>query len=138
MVFYFGYGANKDIEMIEAIVGRRPESEKAVLKDFELCIQNWEEIPEKAKEDLKKVWNKKFRSYVIKPSKGKEVAGTLWNITEQEHKHIAKWEMHNMWYEPVKIKVNGKKAITEVFHFNYNAYLNDKNKMLEVARKTRL
>lgn len=136
-MYYFGYGANKDIEMLEAIIGRRPEGEKAVLKDFELCIQKWEEIPEKARETLKKHWNKDFRSYVIKPSKGKQVSGMLWNITESEHKHIEKWELHNIWYEPVKIKLNGKNAVTEVFNSHYNAYINDKKKMLEVAIKER-
>lgn len=41
--------------MIEAIIGRRPDGENGKLKDFELCIQEWEEIPEKARETLKNV-----------------------------------------------------------------------------------
>lgn len=73
--------------------------------------------------------------------------------------------MHNVWYEPIKIKVNRKNSLTEIckesfkkndsythhfiysikfkfnemimFHSHYNAYLNDKKKMLEVARKER-
>lgn len=153
MVYYFAYGANRNPEMIKAIIGRIPVGFSYILEDYELCIQNWKDINLKAIEILKNVgWGKSFKSYSIRYAKGSEVKGRIWKITEREHKHIANWELHNIWYSPIKIKreIKGRKCVlrTEVIdnkdiplakdQYDYPDFPVNKRKILEVAKMTRI
>jgi len=153
LIYYFGYGANVDADMLEAIIGRRPEGKLAKLKSFELCVQHWHEIEEKVRNLLAKYWNESFRSYSIRPAESEEVQGIVWEITEQEHKRIGKWELHKLWYMPTKVFVESEGRIVEAMTEIINdkslrtaleihgescpVFLNDKNKMLNTARKER-
>src|SRR3989344_9531308 len=150
---YFGYGANKTKDMIKSMIGRVPESNPAVLENFELCIQDFDEIKSpKVKKILKKVgWNSRFKTYCIRRAKGKKVYGTLWKTTKKEHELIDNWEIHKIWYTCTKIIVKSKgknfHALTEIiddkklkpsrFGKRYPAFLNNKARMLRIARQLR-
>ncbi|MBS3168639.1 gamma-glutamylcyclotransferase [Candidatus Woesearchaeota archaeon] len=154
-ILYFGYGANKNIDMIEAIIGRKPKGTPAKLKDYELCIQVWNEIPRKIKSILFECgWDDKFQTYCIRSKKGKEVWGTLWELTQAERDLIGHWEMHGIWFKPINVEVetfDGKnfQAETEIINdqtikkivkgdTDYNPFPVEKQKILEIATKIRL
>lgn len=152
MIYYFAYGANRNPEMIEAIIGRKPKGFVYILRDYELCIQEWGDISPRVKRILEKVgWGKSFKSYSIRYARGKEVQGRIWEISKKEHKHIANWEMHNLWYSPIRKvkKINGKKRTvqTEVINdknikglkdqYGYKDFPVNKHKILSIARKVR-
>lgn len=148
-ILYFGYGANSSPDMIEAIIGRRPSGSWAKLMDYELFIQDWQDIPEGNRKILQQNWGQDFKSYCIRPKEGKAVVGQIWIITKLERGLIKEWEF---WYTPIMVKLeieNGKvvDAETEMIDNQkigysangerYDAFLNDKELMLSVARSTR-
>lgn len=152
-VNYFGYGANAHKEMMKALIGREPEGYRCVLKEYGLFLQSWSEIPRKAREILKKSWNKDFSSYIVVPCKGVLTWGKVWKLTREERKIVGEWEIHNIWYTPIKVHVyneKGKKvaAETEIIPIfkttqkaiqtkRYKNFLNKKKKMLKLARDVR-
>lgn len=153
MIYFFGYGADKDADMMKAIVGRVPKGEKATVSGFELCIQSLADIPYAAQKFVKQSWNHSFLSYAMRPAKDMEsvVTGTMWELTPLERKLIDNWELTGLWYDvffiaksaphPVNIELqiiqnqpirsieNGK---------HYKTFLNSKEKMLETANKLRI
>lgn len=153
-VQFFGYGANRDPDMIRAIIGRLPEGYPAVLQGFELCIQTWEEIPERARKILSYSWDESFRSYALRPTRkfSEKVKGVIWLISREERRLIDNWELNGIWYHvyllkflkpagqisEIEIQVvndpNIKKKVNGIFYKNF---LNDKEKMLQVAEKVR-
>lgn len=62
---YFGYGANRDPEMMEALLGRIPEGRPAKLFSHRLYIQPWEEIPVEVRKELTPPWDTAFKSYIV-------------------------------------------------------------------------
>src|SRR3989338_899309 len=118
-VFYFSYGSNLYPEMIKAIICRKPNGFKYELKGYELCLQNWNEIPKKARKVLKRFWDKSFKSYILVKSPKKSVNGIIWKISKEEHELIGQWELHGLWYTPItlKRKIGNKNVIlkTEIF-----------------------
>ncbi len=153
-IFYFGYGANKDPDMIAAIIGRKPEGEPAILEGWELCIQEWTDIPEKPREILVRAgWDEKFRSYSIRRAEREQVAGTLWELTQEEREGVADWELIEFgWYERAEVAVQTRegqtaRAQTEVVDkpgiekaadgINYETFLNRREDMLRVAESAR-
>ncbi|MEK6845878.1 MAG: gamma-glutamylcyclotransferase family protein [Nanoarchaeota archaeon] len=154
-VLYFGYGANKNPEMIAAIIGRKPCGFPAKLFNYGLFIQSWKDIPVKARKILRETssFEEGFKSYCISPSKGKSTQGMVWTITRLERQLIGAWELHGVWYKPIVVDVttlNGKiikNVETEVIRSKeikqfmlgnrYKAFPNDQRIMLMEARKTR-
>ena len=145
-ILYFGYGANSSGEMMEAIIGRKPVGFPAILNRHELCIQHWEEIPENVRKELS-LWSSDFRSYCIRPGK-ETVKGNVWILTEKERELVGNWEMHGLWYQPIQVELKREgeklKAQTEMIDdpklkkvdgCSYTVFLNNKEKMLEVAGK---
>jgi hypothetical protein len=148
-VKYFGYGANRSSEMMEAIIGRKPEGYSAKLRGYELCVQEWEEIPEETREILSNNWGSDFRTYCIRPKEGSLVTGQIWLLTEAERELVNNWEF---WYEPIEVQVEGREGTisgieTEMINDpkisqvvegeNYPTFLNKKERMLEVATRVR-
>lgn len=147
MINYFGYGANSTPEMMEAIIGRIPEGKPAILSSYELCIQTWNEISEKVRKILQTGWSSDFKTYCIRPKKGKEVVGTLWKITDDEREIVSKWEF---WYEKIDVVIKvGKDNIdaqTEMIDDqnikevvggkNYNPFPVPKQEILAHAKKS--
>lgn len=153
-IIYFGYGANVSAQMINALLGRVPESFPARLDGYGLFIQDWNDIPNPAKRELS-VWDKGFRSYIAVPLKGSAIFGRAWFLAEMERAIIGEWELHNKWYKPISVKINDNMghvfdAQTEiilpygnlkkqmpVIVRNYPFFLNSKEKMLRIARQVR-
>lgn len=116
-VLYFGYGANRDPRMIEAITGNKNLVGKpAVLKDWELCVQRFDQIPSEIipsapapfspQDAVRRSWNEDFSTYVIRPAKGKEVHGTMWELTPQDRELLRDWELIDFgWYKGVSVEI---------------------------------
>lgn len=152
-MFYLGYGANSDQDMINAITGRVLSGQKAHITGFELCVQKLENVPEIPRKILKRAWGDSFESYVIKEGLGR-VYGTLWEMTTIDRDHISKWELiPEGWYTPVNVEAileDGSKvrSATEMIvdqtvnrvvdGKNYKTYLMDKRKMIASARVCRV
>ncbi len=151
-IIYFGYGANKNLEMIEAIVGRKPKGMPGILEGYELFVQSWDEIEKNIRKRLESSWSSDFRTYCIRHGKG-NVSGTIWFLTKKERESVRRWEMVGSWYTQVPVEIKKKngeiiKGETEIVDdpkigelvngMRYPAFLNSKKKMLDVARKDRL
>ncbi len=128
-VLYFGYGVNKDWQMMEMITKNRALSgTPAVLKDWELCVQRIDQVPDVVVPDspapvsprqiLKGSWpneGRDFVSYTIRPAEGKEVHGTLWELTEEERELVRNWELIDFgWYKDAVVKVEVDGQVVEV------------------------
>lgn len=102
-ILYFGCGANRDVRMIAAILGKPASKLKgtpAVLQDYELAVQRLDQVPIHARERLQTSWDKNFESYVIRPRPTGQVKGTIWELTKEERDRIRHWELIDFgWYE---------------------------------------
>lgn len=153
-VQYFGYGANRSPEMMEAIIGRVPEGFPAKISGFELCVETWDDIPEPARHILSGSWDNTFRSYCVRPSGNlrSSVKGHVWKLTREERRLVDNWEMTGLWYNvfifqypvspnqevQIEIQVIDDPKVKKVFSGQrYKTYLNKPKKMLEIAKKTR-
>jgi len=151
---YFGYGANKDPDMIGAIIGRVPDNEPAVLENYALVIQQYGQIPGEVISILGHNWSDEevanFMTYAIRPQNGEKVPGTLWKrITSDERALIDDWEINDgLWYQKRTVEVIAGgvalNASTEIIDDptlplaldvapELPTFLNDKARMLEVA-----
>ncbi len=120
-VLYFGYGANRDIRMMEAITGNKNlNGQPADLKGFTLVVQRKNQIPDTVLTDapaplsprsLLEDWPDNFESYNIKPgAETDEVSGTIWELTPLERDLVRDWELIDFgWYKDLE----NLKAITQ-------------------------
>lgn len=154
-ILYFGYGANSQREMMEAITGNKSlVGQPAVLGGFKLCIQKMDQIPDSVRNILQENWGKDFETYIIKHGKETdEVAGTVWELTDQERELVRDWELIDVgWYKDIKGKalVNGRgvdiqtegfregqEVDREVDGRNYPPFLNRLEDFQRVATKAR-
>ncbi len=93
-VNYFGYGANADLKMMQAITGRadfigRP----AILTGHRLGIQRLDQVPIVPRRILEEAWGPSFQTYVAVPESGSMINGVLWRIDEEARKLIRNWEL---------------------------------------------
>lgn len=157
VVTYFGYGANAHPDMMKEMVGRMPEGQPATLRDYELIVQQAHEIPQEVQEILAGSWTPEelsvFETYAIRPQPGEKVEAWAWKLTPKERAYVDEWEMNDgLWYRKtdVAIAVGGLvvPATTEIIDDpllaraidlrpDLPAFLNNKERMLEVARQTR-
>lgn len=164
-IIYAAYGANRDLEMMRHIIGGEPkileDNQMCYIKDYELCIQSYDEVPEICfdgseygnKSDLIDGWGEKardFQTYVIRPKHGAKVAAKLYEITGRQHSLIRSWEN---WFKPILVEVetpDGRSVMakTECLWedqtasdtadgLNYDEYLLDRNDMWRVADSAR-
>lgn len=150
-IYYFAYGANSYPEMIKSIIGRAPSGFKYELKGYRLGLQKWKDIPQKVKTILMRWWSKDFSSYSIMKSKEHSVIGRIWKITRKERELVGNWELHNIWYKPIKIKrkINKRLIILETEMISkgllnhaknnkpYYYFPVNKKQILHVAKKVR-
>ncbi len=154
LIEFFGYGTDRDPEMMKTIIGRLPKGYPATIEGFELCVQSWDEIPEEARKILSPPWDNNFKSYVLRPTlkQNKRVRGTVWLITPQERKLIDNWELVGKWYhvfvlrinthdnlpKQIEIQVIYDQNIKKVVHGEYyRNYIASKSKILDLAEKAR-
>lgn len=165
-ILYFGYGANSQREMMEAITGNKNlVGQPGVLKGFKLCIQRMDQVPDSVfpdspapvspKKILKESWGKDFEAYIIKLGADKdEVFGTVWELTPQERELVRDWELIDFgWYKDFKGKAvtvdgktvdiqteglrEGQEIDREVDGKNYPPFLNRFEDFQRVAEKAR-
>lgn len=167
-ILYAGYGANRDPQMIMAIVGDTPKTLGTVcIQDVELCVQRIEQItdntvdtapaPLSPKHIIDGAWGEQadFETYAIRPAQGSTVSATLFELTPLQRALVAEWELIEFgWYDRMQVDVDledGTKiqAETEGFVSNqdidrtvdgrhYENFLADPRAMLETAEKARL
>jgi hypothetical protein len=165
-VLYFGYGANSQREMMEAITGNKNlAGQPGVLKGFKLCIQKIDQVPDSVfpgspapvspKKILKDSWGEDFETYIIKPGEETdEVTGTIWELTPLERELVRDWELVDFgWYKDMKGKAvtldgedivvqteglrEGQEIDREVNDKNYKPFLNRLEDFQRVAEKSR-
>ncbi|MFA7209239.1 MAG: hypothetical protein WC120_03050 [Parcubacteria group bacterium] len=101
---YFGYGTNRDLEMMSAMVGREKiEGVKGKLLGFELCVQKIDDIPGEIigtapsrlspREIVSKAFDDNFELYIIRPKVNAVTYGTIWKLTEEEYGLVRDWEL---------------------------------------------
>jgi hypothetical protein len=164
---YFGFGTNKDLEMMEHMIGRKNiQGEKGKLFGYELCVQRGaqfrEEIPENSvlgispRTLIVNSWGPEFKMYVSRPNPEGIIFGTIWDITEDEFQLVREWEMVDYGaQEDVKALASNSKGemvgvITQSFinsptpeiesvitDENYNPYIESKEAMLNKADQVR-
>lgn len=157
---YFGYGANRDFQMMAAITGNENLTGRlAEIRGYELCVQEFDQVPTSVQGILREAgWNNKnFSTYVIRPKEGSVVYGMIWELTGEERSLVKNWEIIGPWYKEIRCEVMGNvitgekkriQAITEqlgdgqeidrvVDGRTREIFLNNRDMMFEVAKKAR-
>ncbi len=167
MLYYFGFGTNKDLAMMQHMIGRDDiEGRPGKLLGYEVCIQKTSqfrtEIPPKT--PLKKSprdliiasWGPDFEMYVSRPNPNAVAHGTIWKITLEELELVREWEIvdYGAQEDGCGTAVNEKgesfKVITQSFMkepyeidrvvvgSDYEPYIWSKEAMLKKADEVRL
>lgn len=167
MVKYFGYGSNRNEEMMAAIVGNKNlKGVPGRLIGFELCIQRLEDIPDNIGEKspvkisprqvIKNNFGDFFELYICRINPEAEVFGTIWDLTEEERNLVKDWEMLDFgMQEEIKgvaienetgkiFSVSTEGLLDPAIHVNkviaggeYDDFIVSKEKIIEVANKSR-
>lgn len=165
---YFGFGTNRDLEMMAHMVGREDISgEPGKLIGYELCIQRGKqfrnEIPKTSSLGISprtlvvNSWGPEFKMYVSRLNPDGVIYGTIWDITPEEFELTREWEMvdYGAQEDAKGIAVNSKGEIIEVITQsflnppipeidkvitgeNYEPYIASKEAMLKKADEVRL
>lgn len=164
-VYYFGYGANRDLAMMTAITGKENLLGKpGVLKGYTLCVQKLGQIPDNIlptspvqvspRTIIEEGWPETFESYIIKPDPEGEVQGTIWELDPQDRALVREWELIDFgWYQDIKTKATaedgteieieteglreGQQVDREVDGKNYETWLNRPEDFAKVAVRAR-
>lgn len=131
---------------------------EAVLEGYELCVQDFADVPSRSQEILRKSWGDKadtLKFYVIRPKEGGVVKGRVSLLTEQGYDLVRNQELVEFgWRDevdgevlssgkgekiPIKTEVLGVgQEVTSVVNgMNSSPFLNDKETTLKIAEKTR-
>jgi hypothetical protein len=154
-VYFFGYGADREPEMIRAITGRKPRViGQALLYDYELRVQGLDEVTARGlnpQKILRNAWGDSFRSYVIVPSPGAVVSGTLFKISLHNRHLVDEWELIELgWYDKAFISVktvnsgreyqaetqvlgSGQHASRQADGLLYKSWLQPKQRFISIA-----
>lgn len=161
---YFGYGTNRDHDMMAAMIGRNNLSGvKGIIFDYELVIQNLEHIPDKIlptapvarspREIMKTALGDNAKLYIIRPKPGAITYGTIWQITPEEYEMVWDWELLDFgMQEDMQVlgqTETGKKITVQTHGSNdpnlpmgiaitgedYQDYVVPKEEILETARR---
>ena len=134
---YFGYGTNRDHDMMAAMIGRNNLSGvEGIVFDYELGVQNLEHIPNKIlptapasrspREIMKTALGDDAKLYIIRPKTGATTYGTIWQITPEEYEMVRDWELLDFgMQEDIKVMAQTKtgKKITAQTHGSNNSKL---------------
>jgi len=166
IVKYFGFGSNKDLDMMTHMVGRLDlKGEPGILFGYELCIQKTKNIRDiipsyspisiSPREIIRKGFGDSFELYIARPQPDSVIKGTIWDLTVEELNLVKEWELVNYgMQEEVKaiasdlkgdiINVETQALIRPpvdvdrvIKEPDYPAYIVDKSKMLDVADRVR-
>jgi hypothetical protein len=116
-VEFFAYGPDADLDVVTAMIGRKPLSARpAVLEGFRLGIQNIDDIPDvkvrglqgTARQMIRKMWKDDvpdFEMYVVRKGKG-QVKGIVYTMRKEDMEIVKDWELvASKWYSIVEGKV---------------------------------
>ncbi|MBI4276645.1 gamma-glutamylcyclotransferase [Candidatus Uhrbacteria bacterium] len=103
-VRYFGFGTNRDHDMMAHMIGRAPiHGEYGTLFGFELCVlrgRQFRDIVPKAspltmspRAIIVGTWGPDFLMYVSRPNPTGSIAGMIWDMTPEEFQFVREWEM---------------------------------------------
>lgn len=91
-IFFFGYGANRDLYRLKEILGNTPEGgQGAFIEGFNLAVQNLDQIPPETREILRRVWGDEFHAYTLQKGDG-FVEGRIWILDERDLEKLQQWE----------------------------------------------
>lgn len=167
IVYYFGFGTNKDLDMMAHMIGRNDiKGEAGRLIGFDVCIQRADqfrtEIPETSplpvapKDLILNSWGPNFEMYVSRPNPEGVAYGTIWEITPEELELVREWELvdygaqEDAWGIAFNSKGEVFQVITQSFMHppadidrvvedsDYEAYIWSKEAMLKRADELRL
>jgi len=101
MIKYFGYGSNKDLDMMTHMVGRDDlKGEPGKLLGYELCVQRLDQIRDKKpvspREIVRSGFGDTFYLFVAREKPGSEINGTIWDLTPEELELVKNWEMTDL------------------------------------------
>ena len=153
---YFGYGSNKDLDMMVHIVGRHNlKGEPGKLLDYELCVQKLDQIrdctPVSPREIIRKNFGESFELFIARPKNGGEAYGTIWDLTLQELELVKNWEMIELGMQEeasamaidsdgntisveIQAVINPPAAVDRIIAgSNYEPYIVPKEKMLRAS-----
>jgi hypothetical protein len=155
-VYLFGYGADREPELIRAVTGRKPwVVGTALLEGYELRVQRLDEVTGRggsAQKILRRVWGDGFISYAIVPRDGGVVRGTLYKLSLHDRHLIDAWEMVDLgWYNKAFVEVSlgsgkvygaetqvlgpNQEASQAVDGLDYSSWLLPKDHMLRAAAR---
>lgn len=167
IIKYFGFGTNKDLDMMVHMVGRgNLVGEPGKLIGYEVCIIvakniKREHIPPESplKVSPKKIiidnWGDDFPMYYSRPNPNAVAYGTIWDLYEDEIELVKEWELvdYGLQEEVNAMAMNNKGDLIQVetqalmggyeqvdkvvAEENYESYIAPKDKMLALADKTR-
>lgn len=163
---YFGYG-ERTPEMMEAIIGRMPEYNVAILPGFRLFIQKAVELPENIQTILSASRTahemQELRAYVAMPDRFSYVDGLLYRgLTDTELGILDNWDINGLWFERLErkaviisngVRKSGRIGMADVHaqtnsadlqkaehskgQHNFPPALNDAERTFEIARLAR-
>jgi hypothetical protein len=167
IVKYFGYGTNKDLDMMVHMVGRNDlHGKPGKLLGYELCTQRLDQIRDSVPSQspvrvspraiIHQTYGDTFDLYIARPKNEGIIYGTIWDLTTDEMELVKEWELvdYGMQEEVHAIAVDVKGAIISVetqavmnppaeidkniTGENYEPYIVLKSKMLEAADNSRI
>lgn len=163
IIKYFGYGSNKDLDMMIHMVGRKDlKGEAGKLFGYELCIQKIENIrnivpkpdilPLSPRDIIRKGFGDSFELYMSRPKADGVIYGTIWDLTPEEINRVKNWELvdfgmqeevnamamdskGNMIQVETQAVIDPPAEIDRVVTDleNYPSYIAPRDKMLEIA-----
>ena len=166
IIYYFGYGTNKDLSMMQHMVGRNDlYGEAGVLLDYELAIQSFDQIrgeiiggsptPVSPRQIIEEGFDNTFELFVARPKKGAKCHGTIWHLTPLEFELTREWELvdFGMYEDAEGVAINEKgeefNVVTQALinkpddvdriieGSDYQAYLVPEDKILAKADQVR-
>ncbi len=108
MKLYFGFGANRDPDMLRAITGQTCLHFPAAINGWQLCIEHLNDIPRKVQSTLRRAWGGNFVSYGIVKQPTGRVSGRLWLLTNAQRRAVRNWEFVGTWSHQVAVKAEIK------------------------------
>lgn len=168
IVKYFGFGSNKDLDMMVHIIGRENiVGESGQLIGYEVCTIvakniKREEIPPDSPLQIspKKIiinnWGPDFEMYYARANPASVAHGTIWDLFEEEMGLVREWELvdYGLQEEVNAMAMNKKGEIIQVetqalikepmavdkvvTEEDYEPYIAPKDRMLSFADKTRI
>jgi len=112
-VYFFGYGANRSGDRLREIFGHEvTKVSGAILDNNVLSYQVLDQVPEKPREILQRVWGNEFRCYTARTGEG-QIVGVVWELEESDLEILKEWEFIGEWRDlvPVKVKTTDGKEI---------------------------